>query len=213
MSAEETNRRPMTQDDGSRNQPPGRRGTDSASTVSPRPRGRRVSVHLSHDLPTTQVVLETFAATLPRGLPRDVVVSLLVQLSAPDLIEQGVIEQRARELHEAWRIVVDQERRERKRTWWSENRFRREWDTYLDPNTGRPHELPYDWWFRVNDLQGLPWFVVRDQIHDTLTGSGARTFEAVIRRCRRTSRRLRARAERVADVIPHPAFTRHREAD
>lgn len=105
----------------------------------------------------------------------------------------------AEQLAEAWARVLDDERRARTSTGWYHGRFRKEWETYTDPATGRPYPLPAGWMYRLNTA--LPWYVARDHIHDVLEGDGPHTFRAVQVRCGRTQRRLQRRAERLASVV------------
>lgn len=173
------------------------RAEGSASTVAPR--GRFVAVvRFPFPLPIVRALVAGAVGLAAPGLLRDLLVSLLAQLTDPAGIERGLTQQRARALRDAWSIVLNEEKRARGSRGWYHHRFEREWAKYPDPATGDPYPLPRDWQRSLD--YGLPWYVVRDQIHDTLTGNGQRTFRAVVAGCARTRRRLRDRAERLADA-------------
>lgn len=78
--------------------------------------------------------------------------------------------------------------------------FVTEWEKYPDPATGLPYPLADGTGARRRVMRlgfdGVPWFVVRDVIHDVLTATeDRRTLDTVVRRCRRHIRRQQERAE------------------
>ena len=191
---------------------PANQGTDSAVTIdltadtSSQPRHLiRLPLDVNGDPVDAEglaLVLELVADLLPQTSRTAAVLTALAgeiveaELNRRPLHDYLRREQTRRELARAWRDVEHDERLARGRPAWDSRRFEREWRRYPNAATGYPFALPYKWYYAADRLAatGLPWFVVRDQIHDTLTGPRP-SYAAVLRGCRRTLRRLRHRAE------------------
>ncbi|MFC7505965.1 hypothetical protein [Nocardioides sp. GCM10030258] len=115
-------------------------------------------------------------------------------------------QQRQHELTEAWEHTLAEYRRHGNYDM-NYTRFRQEWAKYPNPATGQPYSLsdnyPTRWQDRVERLayDGIPWRIVRDVIHDVLTGPDEyRSLDTVIRRSRRGMRRAQERAEERAQA-------------
>lgn len=190
---------------------------DTAADTRVTPRvGRLVTLQLPADVDeprTVALILDVLADMLGQNSNAGrIVADLAAQLDDAERLDalREQVEQarvtRERErttdaLRAAWPTVLEETRRHHG-YYLSPSRFAKEWAKYLDPETGQPYPIPRRWpahWEdRLDRLgqDGIPWWVVRDTIHDVLTGPPAyRSFDTVIRRARRHHKRQQERAE------------------
>lgn len=195
MSPAQQNGRPVGEGDRSENQQGGGSHTtvEQPTDTAPPTRGQRVVVRLPHPLPVTRHVLDGAIGTAPPGPMRDLLASLRAQLDTQQ-VERGVAEHEARELRRVWPDVVAGERKARSSVWWDWHKLRKEAQRLgIDPRPG-------DWMHTAEGLAGagLPWFIMRDLIHDAVHDQRPDPIGHALRSGRRHVRRLQQRTQRQA---------------